>query len=85
MPWFRDISHVINDSVDACFCFLVMPMRSVLSRLDPTPIQAIGTVTWPDNTVHSSAAHSNQCPELLKGHRMPCMDVVMPWYRGCQE
>lgn len=63
-PRFRDISHVINDSMNACFCFLLMHLQIVLSELDPTSIQAMGIVTWPDNNVHSSPAQCYWCMQI---------------------
>ncbi len=39
-------------------------LRTVLSELDPTSIQAMDIVTWPDNNVHSSAAQYYWCMHI---------------------
>ena len=41
-----------------------MLLRAVLSELDPTSNEAMGMVTRPDSTIHSSAAQYYWCMQI---------------------
>ena len=50
--------------MNTCFCCLLMHLQVVLRGLDPTSVQAMGTVIWTDIGVQSSPAQYHWCMHI---------------------